>query len=1365
MGKKTERASAIIADYLRRRDEGVDVSPDELVKSHPDLAEELRRFFENEAAVGQVAPPPRPAGPGSKRETLRGHDAGDSVPSASQRLARLPAEFGRYRVLKCLGQGAMGAVYLARDTALDRDVALKTPKLDSAQDGELIERFVREAKAAATLHHRNICPVHDVGEIDGIRYLTMAYIEGKPLSALVSTTQQLTERQAAVAVRKLALALDDAHRAGVVHRDLKPANIMVDKSGEPVIMDFGLACRIESRDSTRLTQVGTIMGSPAYMSPEQVSGNPGAVGPQSDIYSLGVILYELLTGQLPFEGSIVAVIGQIITATPRDVATLRPGLDPRLQAICQKMMAKTTSERYASMKEVADALSDVLRNRQSSGSTASGSDLASGGRQSPDHSIRTTADDMAFFQQLAAESRVPVKLPPRMRSSRSSTAGKKRKGDNWWDTLPPWQKWTAAGFGAPALLAGVIIIFKGGRVEVDDGSTVEISQQGDKTTVQITPPGIAAATPDASNDVDVAPGPPGATAGSSSSAGATPADEGWVDLFNGRDLTGWVRFSDGKPVAGNWIVDGDAIHHPTRFGNAVGAGDIMTTDTYDDFELEFEWKVAKGSNSGVIYRAKSGAQAAAFSGAEYQVLDDAGHANGKTPKTSAGSIYDIAAPGAKTLRPVGEWNTGRIVANGNHLEHWLNGKKVVDAEVGSPAWKSAIAQTPFKDRPQFGIEQGGHIVLQDHHDAVWFRNLRIRELSRSTHLASPSKATSAVPADAAAFQGHSYKYFGQRLSWKEAKLRCEQMGGHLPIVETAAENAFLDQLAHQGFPTAGRQGFEAVWIGASDEEKEGEWKWINGAPLSYKNWLANQPNNKQEREHYAVIWLSTDPKRTSGKWSDQPSISDELVAHFICEWDGLAEQPARPSAGGTDLFNGRDLTGWEVADTSGTWRVENGVIAVAGDGQGYLFSEKDYSDFELSLEYRLEKGANSGVYLRAPRAATASSQAIELALIDDGSLTPQLRANPRILNGALHGLAGPLLDPAKPVGQWNALTIHLQGRLLTATLNGRTIQDADLARLQIINASHAGLKQTTGRIALQHWDKPRVEFRNIHIRELSPAAVTAEDEPPSTPSTTLPRDEWVSLDPSASTATSWNWGKPLKNAQNKLWTNNTLVLDNAAVAYNHIQARDVSFKARVKFLEGNNMALVVRGKHGTGGLYALFDRPNRDQLYVAFLDTSYSTTLKASDEFEFEVTAIGNHATIKVDGKRVVEYPDVKIMRAGHVETTAYNAAGHVRGHPGQDTGFGTACYGCSARNSRSAVVSAGSHTSRGVRQLQWWLQADSWHTQVAQSPGAREAGRRTFAGCRKCVPGGTATRHRGARVDIRLPGPAGDAFQAEPEA
>ena len=288
----------------------------------------------------------------------------DTHPNRSPRNLSVPSEFGRYLVERLLGEGAIGAVYLAHDRQLDRSVALKIPKFQSTADAELLERFQRKARAVATLHHPNVCPVYDVGEIDGRTFLSMGFIDGRPLSDYIKSQGKQNERTAAKLVIQLARALAEAHAAGVVHRDLKPANVMVNKRGEPVVMDFGLAHRLDS-DDTRVTRDGMILGTPAYMSPEQVEADPDAVGPASDQYSLGVILYELLTGQLPFQGSVLSVIGQVAHTNPRLIEELRPDLDPRLAAVCRKMMAKAPGDRYADMEAAAEALERWLAESKS----------------------------------------------------------------------------------------------------------------------------------------------------------------------------------------------------------------------------------------------------------------------------------------------------------------------------------------------------------------------------------------------------------------------------------------------------------------------------------------------------------------------------------------------------------------------------------------------------------------------------------------------------------------------------------------------------------------------------------------------------------------------------------------------------------------------------------------------------------------------------------------------------------------------------------------------------------------------------------------------------------------------------------------
>jgi serine/threonine protein kinase len=276
----------------------------------------------------------------------------------------LLGRFGRYQIIKVLGRGDMGTVYLAEDSQLRRQVALKTPHFEHDPTGEQLERFYREAQAAATLRHANICPVHDVGQIDGKHFISMSYIKGRPLSAFTRSTESQPERQILLVVCKLAQALQEAHDHGIVHRDLKPANIMVDEKGEPIITDFGLARQVQPTDDIRLTQSGMMLGSPAYMSPEQIDGKPDKIGPPTDQYSLGVILYELLTGQLPFRGSLTSVLTQIATQPVTPPSQLRSDLDPRIDAVCIKMMAKAPADRFASLSAVADELETILRNPQ-----------------------------------------------------------------------------------------------------------------------------------------------------------------------------------------------------------------------------------------------------------------------------------------------------------------------------------------------------------------------------------------------------------------------------------------------------------------------------------------------------------------------------------------------------------------------------------------------------------------------------------------------------------------------------------------------------------------------------------------------------------------------------------------------------------------------------------------------------------------------------------------------------------------------------------------------------------------------------------------------------------------------------------------
>ena len=274
-------------------------------------------------------------------------------------IGDLPASFGRYQIVSKLGEGGMGAVYLAKDKQLGRLVALKTPFFEREDDENTVKRFLREAHAAATIKHPNVCPVYDVGQHAGRYYLTMEYVAGCSLAEWIRQAGHDDVKTALEIVAKLAGGLQAAHDCGILHRDLKPGNILINEEDEPFLIDFGMARRFD-REETLLTVTGAIAGTPAYMAPEQISGDGDQIGPATDVYALGVILYELLTGSIPFSGNLATMLGSIVANNPIPLRSYRAELDPSVEPICRRAMAKEPGDRYASAGEFADTIRDYL---------------------------------------------------------------------------------------------------------------------------------------------------------------------------------------------------------------------------------------------------------------------------------------------------------------------------------------------------------------------------------------------------------------------------------------------------------------------------------------------------------------------------------------------------------------------------------------------------------------------------------------------------------------------------------------------------------------------------------------------------------------------------------------------------------------------------------------------------------------------------------------------------------------------------------------------------------------------------------------------------------------------------------------------
>lgn len=261
-------------------------------------------------------------------------------------------KFGNYFIKEKLGQGGMGSVYKVYDPILERIVALKVILQGHEFTSSQIERFTREAKAIARIKHPNIVAIHEIGEFP-CHYFTMDFIEGHNLSQMIQKGP-LEPRQSMTLAVKIASALTAAHAKGIIHRDLKPSNIMVDDQWEPHLMDFGLA-KLDSEEA-QITRTGDILGTPEYMAPEQVDPSLGEIDAISDLYAAGIILYEMLTGDTPFNGTPIRVMWQKLNAQPQPPRSMVPAISPELEAVCLKAIARERADRFQDANQLLAAL-------------------------------------------------------------------------------------------------------------------------------------------------------------------------------------------------------------------------------------------------------------------------------------------------------------------------------------------------------------------------------------------------------------------------------------------------------------------------------------------------------------------------------------------------------------------------------------------------------------------------------------------------------------------------------------------------------------------------------------------------------------------------------------------------------------------------------------------------------------------------------------------------------------------------------------------------------------------------------------------------------------------------------------------------
>ena len=1121
------KLNPVVAEYIRRREAGEEVDVESLCEQHPDLAGALRSYAAGEGLVEALAGDPDP----SVIDSAQTQDAETIRPGVAQRTD-LPDQkkFGKYELIRTLGEGAMGAIYLARDTNLDREVALKIPKFTGGEGPEFRQRFSREARAAAKLDHPQICRVYDADEIDGTPYITMAFLDGLPLSRFVGTPDFQDERRVAEVVRDIATGLAHAHEQGVLHRDLKPGNVMMISGGTPCVTDFGLARHVDSGEESRLTHEGTILGTPAYMSPEQIEADPDKIGPATDIYALGVILYELLASRLPFTGSLMSILGKALRDRPTPLCKLRPEVNNELEDLCLQMLEKSPEKRPASMREVADRLQAWLDKNSPE------SHAAEAKTQRNIETLDVMKErilDLVQRGQFAAavsglEKMTKVKLPEAKefrKWARAKLKEVKQAPKQLREGVPALIATAQQCIEhhdyaqAAQLLQEIPQDFRTEEAQQLLHEAIELQDEADLLLADLKDcekrkqfQGIEG---NLKRFLELKPGNKFAKRLHESLQ--TYSKVPWKQRKYRYDDRGRLQPRQAA-LADNWLLMG-GVAFALVFGVAYLGITIYLKDDDQTVKVEVDehWLAEQG-----------GGLTLGIDGDDQQTLTGPGFEIKLSPEEHSFTVKSgdtiVHNPQTFTIEKQGR-QVLRIDRTGMQL-----------ATVASDA-ASDLSDTPATSSSSVA-------------DVAWTDLFNGRDLSGWDVLESVPD-----PNDATLFTTHRPSVGGWDVRGDVLVCNTDKPG----LLRTRREYGDFHLTMDFKLPRSGNSGIYIRTPATGHPSLTGmEVQLIDEDDPSRR-----KPNTAASGSIQNVNTATSKATKPVGSWNslDIQCVRDEITIRIndvtvnrvdmtsnadlrgrprrgyvgISNWRGVAkgsefrnirilELPESGSAsttlpnpgnGWTDLFNGRDLSGWTVSGDRDGWYAANGslvsrTIKQSGNTRSWIRTNAEYTDFDLELDYRLPENGNSGVFLRVP-SATQSRQVkfLEIQLLhDDGWKHTQVKPEQR--NGSLQGLAAAQPRLPSSGNTWRKVRVRAVGPSIQVTVDGQIVVDTSLDDHTDRRADSPHLFRSSGHIALQRYELP-VEFRNIRIRRLN---FNGDPIGTASPSSTAPAAEetgWTDL--------------------------------------------------------------------------------------------------------------------------------------------------------------------------------------------------------------------------------------------------------------